>query len=514
MKFETMGYRNLERPQRRTETNEYSDTFRDLLLPDERWDDLTWEEQSERIDAYRDGTIEKLLEKKLEEREKDTSTDDALRQLAELRAEIWSDRPSQTSETSEERLSESQKAMMEIEKKLKQMREKLNGKHNIEKKVVNGEFVEIPDGKMVSIQERKIEQMIRETPSTEPIEQLEDLPTRNNSSKTIVSDVQSMEKNESTQSEPPMDTQQPTKNVNQTAVEFVDLTNMELFSDIEDEELLYEKEEQEGVYSVYKLKDGRLYDAYIPNKFEGINLKEYATKSYKFYDYTDIENFTHDIIKGLEYYYNLREYFRRNCYFDAMNDEKLEQLEGYIEDVGKVMKAKLDLAAKLAPAWYHGRTPAIPQFYYGGGNPNNMHGVDHKYDYLLTEEEKERFPLMRDMQFSLATSTKPIKFNEAEIIQIQHGKIIDKKREEFLAEYHKSTEDNIDNNDYFEPISKLDESTKESEDLEKKKEEKEIYMTMQELVIQNKKLKEENEQLRAMLAKYQQMENNPNVSLK
>lgn len=216
MKFETMGYRNLENPQRRTETmgysdlersqrrtetNEYSDTFRDLLLPGEKWDDLTWKEQGERIDAYRDGTIEELLEKKLEEREKDTSTDDALRQLAELRAEIRSDRPSHTSETSEERLSKSQKAMMEIEKKLERMKENVYGKQNIEQKVVNGEFVEIPDDKAVSIQERKTEQMAKKIPATEPIVgQLTDLPTRNtNSVGTINGNVASTQESKSTE---------------------------------------------------------------------------------------------------------------------------------------------------------------------------------------------------------------------------------------------------------------------------------------------------------------------------
>ena len=155
MKFETMGYRNLESPQRRTETNEYSDTFRDLLLPGEKWEDLTWEEESERIEAEENGTLEQLLAKKTEERE---------RRAKQLRLE-------------------NEAAMMEIERKLQEMREKVYGKRNIEQKVVNGEFVEIPDDKMVSIQERKTEQMARETPSTEPIvDELTDLPVRNTSS--------------------------------------------------------------------------------------------------------------------------------------------------------------------------------------------------------------------------------------------------------------------------------------------------------------------------------------------
>ena len=134
MKFETMGYRNVERPQRRVEKNEYNDTFRDFLLPGER------------------------------------------REYSPI------------DERSEESLSESRKFMMEIEKKIKEMKEKAN----IEQKVVNGEFVETTDSNMISIQERKTEQMIRETPSTEPIvEQLTDLPVKNtNFSETINDNVE------------------------------------------------------------------------------------------------------------------------------------------------------------------------------------------------------------------------------------------------------------------------------------------------------------------------------------
>ena len=521
MNFERMSG-SYERPQIRTETSEYEEYRDPILLAGEKFEDLSTEEITERMQAWNNDTLKELLAKKEEQR----------------RIEF-----EKREKEHEKRTEETRKSLLELEKKQREILEKIRRKYEseqreirreqeIEEKVVNHEFVNAPDGKVISIQERKTEQMIREAPSTESIMQdPTDLPiTNSNASGTIISNVTPFQEGKSTQSLPStepliseldeeevLDTQQSNKNTDISNIEFVDLAQIELFKDVEDEELVYEMEDEKGVYVVYQLKNGQYYDTYVPNEIESIDLKEYATKSYQFRNHTDIENFTFDIIKGLKYYYNMRETFRKNCYYDEMSDEQLDQLDNYIDDINKVVKAKLEMAAKLAPAWYHGRTPAIPNFYYRGANPYNMHGVDHKYDYLLTPEEKERFPLMRDIQFSIASSLKPVELSEDQIIQIQHGNIIDKKRQEFRVEYSKSIEDNVgisdENNDYEEPMSKTEESTKESDVSEKKKEEqkkmseeKEMYITMQELAKQNKDLRAENERLRMMLAKYQNVD--------
>ena len=236
---------------------------------------------------------------------------------------------------------------------------------------------------------------------------------------------------------------------------FIDLYQKELLNDIQIDSIEYEKVTEDGIYIVYNIEDEKYYETFISNSFILIDLQKYMIKQYQFKKVNDIENFCIDIIDGVTCYYNLREsikYLKVRHNFDeqqiieileikeTMDNMGIDNIDTYLLFFKLIIKNKLQLAADLVPAWFCGKTAVYPAFSYKGDNPYHMFGVNHQMDNVMPLQKREKLALLADVKLKLALERKPFMFDEGTIIQIQHGKVINKYRNNFL-----NNEENLSN---------------------------------------------------------------------
>jgi len=95
-------------------------------------------------------------------------------------------------------------------------------------------------------------------------------------------------------------------------------------------------------------------------------------------------------------------------------------------------------AATVAPLWFGNYIPGLP--IYTGGNPYNIHGVDHKYDYLLNPDQKY-MANKRDLILYIAISKNPVIPAEQDIYNASELSNILKKK---LSKEAKKTGNNTE----------------------------------------------------------------------
>ncbi|MBQ9267519.1 MAG: hypothetical protein IJ217_04500 [Clostridia bacterium] len=200
----------------------------------------------------------------------------------------------------------------------------------------------------------------------------------------------------------------------------------------------------------YTLKDGTIYE--VPFNKQ-LALQSMATELIQDPSFTmpqsadGIGKMCRDMIKKMRLYLELKELHRYTSSLAKMEGKTFpysESLKGVLDYSKESIEGSAELAAKLAPAWYGHDVPGVPHYY--GGNPNNIFGVDHKYDYLLKPEQRY-IARERDLIYGIAASRKPYIpseatiYNSSEMSNIAKATIIEKRENDpVLASTIEATE--------------------------------------------------------------------------
>ena len=165
------------------------------------------------------------------------------------------------------------------------------------------------------------------------------------------------------------------------------------------------KDDNKSVHR-YKMKDGTIYE--VPYRED----RDYRTMAGGLLEkpMLFLPNSSHEIeqlCKGfLEYmrsFLEVKEFYRYNSYMSNSN-EALQVLKDVLSFAEETIKSNALIVARLAPTWLGMSVPGIPPYH--GDNPYNIHGVDHKYDYLLKPDQKY-IANERDLILTMAVSRSP-----------------------------------------------------------------------------------------------------------
>lgn len=168
----------------------------------------------------------------------------------------------------------------------------------------------------------------------------------------------------------------------------------------------------------YTLDDGRIYE--VPFRSADLGkLSSELLEPQKFYfpqDEQDIEEICAEMIRKMTLYLEFKEIYRylsfRYKSGELTESDFIEPMKKILETARKQIEKGAQFAAKVAPLWFGHYVPGFPR--YTGGNPYNIYGVDHKYDYLLKPDEKY-MASKRDLILYIATSENPFIPSEQDI---------------------------------------------------------------------------------------------------